>query len=118
MLTEIDENDPRLTDTTKAARLDFRYDRPLAFIGSMEFGIRADRRVKANDPDGNSYTFGGLTTNPALNDTYLVGQDQSAGGRCRLLGGPNAVTFPLFDLNKLRAFENDPRAVLQPADHK
>ena len=105
MLTEIDENNPYLTDTAKAARLDFKYDRPLAFIGSMEFGLRADRRVKDNTPDGNAYTFGGLATNPALDAGYLISRPFPLQNAAQWLGGPSAGTVPIFDLDKLRAFE-------------
>lgn len=111
MLTEIDENNPYLTDTAKAARLDFKYDRRLGFIGSMEFGLRADRRVKDNTPDGNAYTFGGLTTNPALDASYLIGKPYPLKDAAKWLGGATVWTLPIFDLDKLRAFETSPVAV-------
>jgi TonB-dependent receptor len=111
MLTEIDENNPYLTDTAKAGRLDFKYDRPIAFIGSMEFGVRADRRVKDNTPDGNAYTFGGALTNPALDASYLVSKPYALSNASQWLGGPSAGTLPIFDLEKLRAFETSSAAV-------
>lgn len=111
MLTEIDENNPYLTDTAKAARLDFKYDRPLAFIGSMEFGLRADNRVKDNTPDGNAYTFGGLATNPGLDATYLISRPFPLQNASQWLGGASAGTLPIFDLEKLRAFENSAVAI-------
>jgi len=111
MLTAINENNPGLTDTAKAARLDFHYNRPLAFIGSMDFGMRVDDRIKDNNPNGNGYAFGGLKTNPALDASYLVDDDNPLGNAAHYLGGPAAVTFPLFDLDKLIALEDDPNAV-------
>lgn len=111
MLTEIDEGNPFQNDTIKAGRLDFHYDRPLSIIGSMDFGLKVDGRVKDAEPDGNAYTFGGLTTNPALDATYLAASPNPLAKIANYLGGAGAVTFPLYDLAKLLALESNPKAV-------
>lgn len=110
-LTEIDIGGPHRTDTAKAVRLDFHYSRPLGFLGSMDFGVRADNRVKANRSNGNAYTFGKPATHPDLDSSYLFSETNPLGKAVDYLGGPDAITFPLFDLDKLMPLIDDPNAV-------
>lgn len=101
-----------MTDTAKAVRLDFKYDRPLAIFGSMEFGLRVDSRIKENRPDADTYTFGTLAQRPDLDSSYLVSTTNPFDAFQDYIGGPGAIGFPLFDIDKLYALTSSPRAVL------
>jgi TonB-dependent receptor len=88
-------------DTVKALRADMMYDAvPLSFIRDVRFGVRLDVRKHSRDVDASQYTWATVPARPLLNSSLLLRSSNPMSKYSNILGGPSAVNFPLYDIEK------------------
>jgi TonB-dependent receptor len=100
-------------DVIKAGRGDFEY-RPDAspILKSIAFGFKIDRQIHSTDQDNTQYSFASLAARPGLDSSYLQLVGNPFANAADYFGGPNAVNFPYFDIQKLSVLRTAPGVIV------
>jgi iron complex outermembrane recepter protein len=90
----------RSSDKIKAFRADFTYDAG-RLVKSVQWGVKIDHRRHTQAVDNTLYTYANLAARPDLDSSYLETTTNPFTGATGAFGGPTAVAFPYYDLDKL-----------------